>query len=64
VPGWGDLRHMQLSLMFAVVTPTRDCVATSPLKGEVGDPQRHPSTREQFAVGFKEQVAGAQRMPQ
>ena len=34
-PGWGDLRHMQLTMVLAVVTPTRRAAATSPLKGEV-----------------------------
>ncbi|WP_426231173.1 hypothetical protein, partial [Pararhizobium sp. DWP3-4] len=29
---------MQLTMALAVVTPTRDCVATSPLKGEVEFP--------------------------
>ena len=33
VPGWGDLRHMQVIMVFAVATPTRDCVATSPSRG-------------------------------
>jgi hypothetical protein len=37
-PGRGDLRYMQWLVAFAVVTPTRDCVATSPLKGEVKRP--------------------------
>ena len=37
-PGWGDLRHAQLTMMFAVVTPTRRAAATSPLKGEVEFP--------------------------
>ncbi len=37
-PGWGDLRHNQWLVVFAVVTPTRDCAATSPLKGEVKIP--------------------------
>ncbi|OBZ92007.1 hypothetical protein ADU59_29210 [Pararhizobium polonicum] len=34
-PGWGDPRHMQWTVAFAVVTPTRRVAATSPLKGEV-----------------------------
>jgi hypothetical protein len=39
-PGWGDLRHMRLTMVLAVVTPTRRAAATSPLKGEVT--LRHP----------------------
>ena len=33
--GWGDLRHILLTVVFAVVTPSRSYAATSPLKGEV-----------------------------
>ncbi len=37
-PGWGDLRHMRLTMALAMVTPTRRAAATSPLKGEVDFP--------------------------
>jgi hypothetical protein len=50
VPGWGDLRDMRLTMVLAVVTPTRDCVATSPLKGEVGFPLLPDGEKRQIAA--------------